>query len=235
MFVIPCKYFDNNPLIFKCLDSIRKFHQDPIVVVDNGSDNLDYLNMVSERYKNVFTEKNEISGYEFGALSIAYEKYDFKEYFLMHDSMFLNSNIDHVKNKEVLSTRYFNSWNGIGGTNLVSSNGMLSYRYGYDNQQQMNIVHSWNNNTINKNIPYSFEGVFGSSFYSKREVLDLFKKDKLFEYIPRNKLESQAMERFLGIILKLYDLNHYSDSLMGEHHNNTYESKYITKLIVSRQ
>lgn len=235
MFVIPCKYFENNPLIFKCLDSIRRFHKDPIVVVDNGSDNLNYLNIIAEKYENIFIEKNKISGYEFGALAIAYQKYDFKDYFLMHDSMFLNSNIDHIKKEDVVSTRYFNSWNGVGGTNIVLNNGMLSYRYGYDNPEQMDVVNFWNKNTINKNVPYFYEGVFGSSFYSKKEVLDLFKKDKLFECIPRNKLESQAMERFLGIVLKLYDLKHHNESLMGEHHTTPYESKYITKLIVSRQ
>lgn len=235
MFVIPCKYFENNPLIFKCLDSIRKFHEDPIVVVDNGSDNISYLDIINEKYKNVFIEKNNISGYEFGALSVVYEKYDFKDYFLMHDSMFLNSNINHVKSEDVISIKYFNSWNGIGGTNIVLEKTELSYRYGYDNQQQMNIVHSWVNNTLKKPVPFIFEGVFGSCFYSKKEILDLFKKDNLFNCIPRNKLESQAMERFLGIVFKMYGLNHYSNSLMGEYHVSPNESKYITKLITYRQ
>ena len=234
MFIIPSK-FKSDALINRCISSIRNFHEEPIVVVDNGSDNQEYLERIQKNYPNIFIERNEVSQYEFGALVTAFEKYEFDNYFLMHDSMFLNHNVSHIKNVDLLSIRYFNSWNGVIGANIVLQNGNVSYRYGFDNHTQMSIAHNWVKDTINHPIPYVFEGVFGSSFCCKKEILTRMKNDKVFNCIPKNKLESQAMERFLGIYFKIYGLNHSQFSLMGEHHSNPYVTKYITKEIVSRQ
>ena len=38
IFAIPCKYSDDNPFIYNCIDSIRKYHNDKIVgEVTSGS------------------------------------------------------------------------------------------------------------------------------------------------------------------------------------------------------
>ena len=53
IFAIPCKYSDENPFIYRCLDSIRKHYDDKIVVVDSNSDDKSYLDTIKDNYHNV--------------------------------------------------------------------------------------------------------------------------------------------------------------------------------------
>lgn len=233
MFVIPCKFQQQKPVIFDCVKSIRLYNKETIVIVDSNSDDISYGIQLSKTYNDVIFENTKNINYEIGALKIVFEKYNFSNYFLLHDSMIVHDNLSHIKNYEAISVRYFNSWDGIGGINLFSShNNVMQYRYGFDNEEQKNIVYNWNKN--NK-IPYSYNGVFGSSFCAKKEIIQKLNDENLFECLPKNKLESQAMERHLGILFNKINIDHYSHSLMGEHHTNPFNSKYITKIIMGRQ
>ena len=233
MFVIPCKFEKERPVIFDCVKNIRLHNKETIVIVDSNSGDTSYGLYLTNTYDNVIFENAKNINYEIGALKIVFEKYNFNNYFLLHDSMIVNCNISHIKEYDAISVRYFNSWNGVGGVNMISSNNNnMQYRYGFDNEQQKNIVYNWNKD---KQIPYCFNGVFGSSFCAKKEILEKLNYENLFECLPKNKLESQAMERHLGILLNKINIDHFSNSLMGEHHTNPFNSKYINKIIMGRQ
>jgi len=232
MFIIPCKFDKQKPIIYECLNNLRKYHDEPVVIIDSDSSDTTYGAELKNSFKDVFFETLNNRNYEIGALKIAFQKYDFSDFFLIHDSMFINKNISHIKSNSVVSVRYFNSWDGVGGVNMFS-NFNQTYRYGYDNEEQKNIVHKWNN--LKHKIPYVFNGVFGSSFYAKKEIIQQLSNEGLFDCLPTSKLESQAMERYLGILFNKLNIDHFSNSLMGEHHTVSFSSNYITKIIMGRQ
>lgn len=235
MFVIPCKFERSRPVIFDCVRSIRLFHNDPIVIVDSDSNEKHYGHQLSDSYSSVFFEDCKNINYELGALSHVYKKFSFPYYYLLHDSMMLQSNIDHLKQFELTTTRFFYSWNGVLGSNFVDENMNSKYRYGFDNQQQKTIAESWNMNAANIELPYLFDGVFGSSFFSKKETLDFLVGNGLFNSLPTSKLESQAMERYLGMFFTHFKFDFTKNSLLGEHHISPFESRFIKKLIMGRQ
>ena len=236
MFILPCKFDKTRPIIFSCVEAIRKYHNDPIVIVDSDSDETQYGEQLQHNYKDVFFEKSKNKNYELGALNVAVEKYDFNYYYLMHDSMLLKSNIDHIKEHNLVSTRYFYSWNGVRGSVFGNLNtGVRAYHYGFDSESSRQTAISWNKNNLNINFPPIFNGVFGSSFYADKNTLNTLIENGIFKSLPNDKLESQTMERYLGILFNHLGFDHSKYSLLGEYHITPPVSQYIEKVTMGRQ
>ena len=97
MFVIPCKFEKERPVIFDCVKNIRLHNKETIVIVDSNSGDTSYGLYLTNTYDNVIFENAKNINYEIGALKIVFEKYNFNNYFLLHDSMIVNCNISHIK------------------------------------------------------------------------------------------------------------------------------------------
>ena len=234
IFVVPCRYDPTRPTILDCVQSIRKYHpDDSIVVVDSDSPDKSYFNDIKD-ITNLTIEDCANKNYIYGALWKAYERHDSDYYYLFHDSMFLKSNVSFLKDKEIGSTRYFRSWNGVGG--IIQSNNLYGhsnggvYRYGCDNQVQK----EWFNNRYNSKRTF-FNGLFGSSFVGSKSVLDFMIKNEMQKILPTCKNECQAMERLLGSFFTDNSLNFWENCLLGEHHDNPFENKHLKKELLARK
>lgn len=229
MFVIPCKFNQNKPFIFECVDSIKKFHpSEKIIVVDSESEDKSYFCKIENDNVTILDIKNK--NYVIGAFWSAVDKYEDNDVYLLHDSMILKNNISFLKDSDVSSIRYFRSWHGVGG---IISNG--KYHYGYDTEQQLLwSMECFKKKNINIKTSY-FNGVFGSAFYCKKNVINNLKSLNFNLILPENKWQDQAMERNLGIIFQHMNYDHTIRNILGEHHENPYENEYIKKIISGRQ
>lgn len=229
MFVIPCKFNQNKPFIYECVDSIKKHHPlEKIVVVDSDSEDKSYFSKIEN--DNVFIMDVKNKNYVIGAFWLAVDKYQDDDIYLLHDSMILKNNISFMAESDVSSIRYFRSWFGVGGLHL---NG--KYHYGYDTEQQLLwSMDNFKKNNLNFKISY-FNGVFGSSFFCKRKVVDELKELNFNKILPENKWQDQAMERNLGIVFSSINHDHVLKNILGEHHESAYENEYIRKIISGRQ
>jgi len=110
MFIIPCKFDKNKPVIYECIQNIRKFHNEQIVIVDSKSDNKDYFD-IRLKYQNIIIEDIENTNYVEGALWHVFNKFDWPHYCLLHDSAMIQKNLDKYKINGVTSIGYFtDSW-----------------------------------------------------------------------------------------------------------------------------
>ena len=88
IFVIPCYFNIENPVIFNCINSIQKFHPNSnIVVIDSGSSDKSYFSFLKE--KNVTIEDVNNRNYDTGAYWYAFKKYKNKYslFYFIHDSV----------------------------------------------------------------------------------------------------------------------------------------------------
>lgn len=234
MFVVPCKYDRRKPLVVKCVKRIRRFHPDDlIVVVDSDSEDKSYFRRI-EKLTNAVVLDAGNRHYAVGALWTALEQYEDSFVYLLQDSMILKRNVSFVENGEVASLRFFRSWFGVGGitTDDPKPN---SFRLGYDTQQQLD----WSLERFQeigfRFRPHFFNGVFGSSFAAKSHVLRRMKELGLDRVLPCNKWQDQAMERNVGLFLHSMGFDPAESSVMGAHHENPMEDKYLKKVLAGRQ
>ena len=200
MFIIPCK-FDSNSLILECIQSIQKFYpNEKIVVVDSCSDDKSYFEYVKPEVYDII-EGN--ANYEIGAYLMAYNKYSNEEkYFCIHDSLIMTGKInDFDLNKLLITVQWFNGF--------------------WDDEAQRQFAE----NVIGKTLANSrFIGCFGSIMICDNIVLNKLQHFLKPQYLPKNKKESCAFERILGILLgNVLGLN-MTNSLQGQH--ITIEHKY---------
>jgi hypothetical protein len=89
MFIIPCKYKNNSPII-DCVNSILKFHPDDyIVIVDSYSDDTSYFDLIP-KIPNVKILNVKNNNYEIGALWKTYEQYPNESvYVLIQDTVII--------------------------------------------------------------------------------------------------------------------------------------------------
>ena len=93
MFVIPCKYNPQAPFIINCVDSIRKYTNESITIVDSCSSDQSYISFLQKNYNNIHIIRNN-SNYATGALWKAYELFPNKNHYtLIHDSTEITSTI----------------------------------------------------------------------------------------------------------------------------------------------
>lgn len=229
MFVIPCKFNQNNPTIYECIDSIKKFHPfEKIVVVDSDSEDKSYFSKIENNNVTILDLKNK--NYVIGAFWLAVDNFEKEDVYLLHDSMILKDNLSIISQSDVCSIRYFRSWYGVGG---IFPNG--KYHYGYDTEQQLLwSMDCFKKNNLNIKTSY-FNGVFGSSFYCKNKIINNLRNLNFNRILPENKWQDQAMERNLGIIFHQIGCDHAINSILGEHHENPYENKYLKKILSGRQ
>ena len=92
MFVVPCKFDPKRPVIFECIENIQAHHADPdILVIDSDSPDKSYLNWCRRRGCVVADIANH--GYATGAWAYAVRNYPDDFYYLMFDSVSVQSNL----------------------------------------------------------------------------------------------------------------------------------------------
>jgi hypothetical protein len=221
MFIIPCKFDKNNPIIFSCIDAIKRYHpDDEICVIDSNSSDTGYKNDLD---KNVIFYDVKNNFYVLEAYNIAYQdNRDKKFFYCIHDSLILQSNISFVENSNLTTIRWWNSPPVQFGSNEDGSD--LSI---WANEQLVTY--------LGYPIPSVYKGVFGPMFLCSYKVLEALERSGIFNIKPKNKYELCAMERIIGIVLTElgYDV---TNSLQGEGGElfDIYDETYVKKIHLER-
>lgn len=199
MIVIPCKYVDVD-YITPLVKSIRESgNNDMICVVDSDSTDKTYFSKIQPY--NVIIEDISNRNYIDGAVWHCYTKYkDIDYFYFLHDSMIVNENLEPIKRN------YF-----------------TAFCYGeiihWDSETQKNYcidsINSLGYSVTEKdfeNIP----GLFGITFFCKREVLDELWDLGLHKILPSNKEQMCGSERIwpyflwkIGIDVRISNLRNF--------------------------
>lgn len=177
---------ENELLLIKCLEQLRKLYpKNKIVAVNNSSVKINWILNCKNLNIEVLHNNSPIFRYEMGAYKLIIEKYKAKKYILMQGNIFLNEKIDHYitnqNNKpEVCAFKLSNDsyiWSLQG---VMFTNDLL--------------------NKININIFDHPPGVF---YFCSLVCNDLFLNkmisDKLFDIECNTKNHSCAFERILSV------------------------------------
>lgn len=198
MFVISCKFDRSNPIIYQCLDAIKKHMPNEIVGIALARGEIpDFTN-----YPNVRVLTYENDNYCEGALWRAYNQFPKEDFFYwIHDSLIIQDNLEYLKSSDLTTVRYFYP------PKFDNTFGFGSY----DNL-------AWGKNrlltTCNLQIT-DYIGVFGPMFMVKRIVLEQVEKLRFNLVLPTNKNEAVSMERLWGIIFS-YLRKDVKNSIQGE-------------------
>jgi Ni,Fe-hydrogenase maturation factor len=197
MFVIPCKYTNQSPIL-ECVKSINFFHPDEkIVVVDSNSEDVEYINKIKKINNVIVLDKKNLN-YEIGALWIAYNNFPKEHcYVLIHDSVILKQSLnDFMENDETYNFLYFNE-------TIFNSE-----------ENYLRKVLSKTDYVVPTNI---LIGCFGSMMVIKNKtILNMYSKKLPYYLLPTNKFESQICERILGLCLSLEGVNMVENSIEGD-------------------
>jgi len=184
MFIIPCKYLLHQSSIIECINSIKKFHPNElIIVVDSNSDDTSYFDLIINIPGVVLAKKRNLN-YVIGALWIAYEEYPNEScYVLIHDSIIIKQSLDEFLNDDKsYSFTYFEESNYHGKIELEIINRFINPNYTFDGNHAI--------------------GIFGSTCILKQNIIKKFIKNNLHQtFLPIDKIECQTAERALGICL----------------------------------
>jgi hypothetical protein len=204
LFVIPCKYSDSVPFIYNCLDSIRKYHDDKIVVVDSDSPNRNYLNVLQKKYFNLEILDIKNQNFMTGAIWSAYKEYNYENYYFLHDSTELLGNLSEYEKYKVapILTKHIS---------LVSRNlhwarikGKRSPRWAVEKLKNTSIEFD----------DEDFNIIVGPMFMAQRLVLDRLKSMDFDKILPTCKTEMEMMERVWGIAFKHLGLKFGSNIML---------------------
>lgn len=192
MFIIPCKFKQDNPVIYRCIESINKFSPtSTILLVDSDSDDKSYLARC-KTYKNVCVSDIKNNGYVEGALWHAYSSFrSEKWYFIIHDSVYLTQCLDEYFNRDFVCAYYFKDYAYLDVQCWSDSNDMYRVKWAYEELLHTNYFDF---------IQGDIYGVLGSIFLASRNTLDFLKSKNVDSIIPKNKKELEAMERVWGMI-----------------------------------
>lgn len=181
MFVICSHYNEKYNPVKDCVESIRKFHNfDKIMVVDTGSENLDYLNLIKDYNVDI-----RISGpnYELGAWKECFRNCEDSEYVCIQDSVRLLKKFE-FDNKKLNSYHVFNYAMQNLGFETVRE--YLSQIYNYYNM-----------------FPRHDIGITGSMIMINNEIKELLLKNKMFEtFTPKSKIDSEISERLISCVFE---------------------------------
>ena len=219
MFIIPCKYTKDSPLI-ECVTSIIKFHPNvKILIVDSNSEDMSYVNELPKLENILFLGGN--SNYEIGALSLAYEEYPNESFYsLIHDSLILKKEItSFLYNEESYNFLYFNEV-------LIGS----AYEF---LKSVLNLTEYKSNAKL--------IGSVGSMCILKKDVIKNFHDKGLLKALkPNNKWDSNISERIVGLCLTQEGVDMRKNSIGGDYlsivdkvHNNGLE--FFQKKFIKRQ
>lgn len=94
------KNYFNSVLICKCVENwIQTYNEANIVLIDNNSLNKEYINMLINKYENLYIIENlsEKFKYEYGAYKLGIEFIDAPYYFFLQCTTYFNKKIDYKK------------------------------------------------------------------------------------------------------------------------------------------
>ena len=232
LFVLPCRFDPDFPIIFEAVERIRKFHpQDDILVVDSDSSDVGYADVLKNNGVKVALIKNK--NYDSGAYWWAYKhfcsEYDF--FFFLHDSLLLKKNIEQFAKKGFFSVGYFYHHAGVGNIYsykkplveyiwselLRKIKGIKSKAtfFGFDNKYQFEWVKA-RFAEQNISLPDRFVSLFGPMMGIKTSLLKELDQLGLSKIQPESKIEQQAMERVWGVFLGLLGQDLVSNSIRGD-------------------
>jgi len=216
MFIIPCKFDKNYPIVFQCIESIIKFHpNEKIVLVDSSSSDKSYFKDIDSSVQ-IFDVDNK--NYALEAYNIGYNNNPHEDfYFCIHDSLVLNGNIDFVKNNDLTTIRWWDSPPTPMGRD--------------ENDQDLSV---WADEQLKKHmgfeLPHYYKGVFGPMMLASNKTMQDLTQSGLFNILPINKFQSCATERLLGIALGRlgYDVTNSLQGPMSDFYG-LYDEKYVKK------
>lgn len=197
MFILPSKYTEKSPL-FKCVDRIKNFHpNEKILIIDSNSYDKSHFSKL-EKIDDVEIYDAKNVHYEIGALWYVYENKlneGDENFYLMHDSMLLNRNLDLMKNFEFCAFTHHKPCDG-GMQNYFKQNIPTKSEY--------------------KVMTSSYFMVFGSCFFSKKSFLDKLYKKGANNILPTDKFGSGCMERIIGQLATQEGINVANNSLIPQ-------------------
>tara|TARA_Y100000593_G_scaffold74585_1_gene137360 strand:- start:434 stop:1216 length:783 start_codon:yes stop_codon:yes gene_type:complete len=194
VFVIPCKYSDTRPFIYNCIQSIRKYHDDTIIVVDSDSDDKSYFDVLKNGFEDVIIEDIANKNYMTGAVWYAYEKYKAKNYYFLHDSTELLGNISEYDEYDV--------------TPVIISNSVDRWKWPKIDKSGTEVRNpDWSKSKVEEhtNLKFKlsdFRVIVGPMFLCKVDVLKKLKEIGFDKILPENKSGMEHMERLFGLVFE---------------------------------
>lgn len=220
MFVIPCKFEKDKPIIFECVERIKTFHpNDKILIVDSCSDDKSYYSM-----SGVIIADIENLNYGTNAFYYAYKNFPEEKFFYcIYDSLLLNQSLKEFNQKPLTVIRHFKS----PPTEIGFDENGISLAEWASLQMKLN---------MNLNIPATYTGVMGPMFFGNRTVFSNLEEIGFFNILPKNKYQLCAMERILGITLEHIGYDIIGNSIQGEMFDffGNYENTYVEKVNMAR-
>ena len=225
MFIIPSKYVPDVSPLFKCVESITKFHPtEKIIVVDSYSDDDSYLKDF-EKYDNVIVSKYKNKHYECGALYYAYKEFPNEQFYaLIQDSIILKTNWGEFIHDDIT---YNLMW-------FQEAGPFLEPQFNYLKEVLEKTDYLPHENTGHK-------GTYGMLGVYKKDVIETFINKGLLEVLlPIDKFGSQMTERIAGICLTQDGQDIVTNSIEGDFLSkvsqlNNHELKYFKKFYMGRQ
>lgn len=212
MFVIPCRFDPERPIIFDCVNRIRAHHPDSrIVVVDSDSPDTSYLHDLDCE-----TIDAQNRHYGPGAFKLAVDANpDVEFFYLFFDSLLVNDNLDDLRGFDLTTVRWIPhpptgwGWNDDTGEPLD----------GWAKARKVR-------------IPEQFDGVLGPMIAARRWVIE---EADLFRILPTNRFEQCALERCWGIWLAEAGVD-VRRSLQGEMRgfHDAYDETRVAKVTLAR-
>jgi hypothetical protein len=213
MFVIACKFDKNRPIIFECVESIKRHLPNAaICVVDSASEDKGYFNDL-DSFIHILDADNRFFAME--AYRIAYREFPNEKFFYnIHDSLIIENDISFVEIEDLRTIRWWSyppvemGWDTDGRNISEWANEQMIEHLGYG-------------------VPSEYKGIFGPMFMCKREVMDNLHNTGIFNILPTTKNHSCATERICGIVLgKLgYNVENSFQGYGGEIYDSYDETK----------
>jgi len=222
LWVIPCLFDPDRPVVFECIRAIQRYHTDPkILIVDSGSPDRSYLEFCIRLGCKTAPINNKL--YSFGAHAWAIRHYgEVPYFFLIMDSLIVQSNCDHLREQPVTTLRHWpNSMHGWGW----DSNGVPLEEWGGEQLDRMGVP-----------MPSEYVGTMGPVLFAQREVIDKLDFELGYWFCQTDdKYKLCAMERVQGIVLAHLGYDP-SNSLQGIHtrHEADYPEGVVRKINMAR-
>jgi len=188
--VSKCDSNEHKTDLFCCINSIQKFHpNDKIVVVDSCSSDKSHFSDLE--MKNVVICDISNKNYEAGAMWHVYKNFHDEKYVFLQDSMYLTESIGEYENLDFKPINFCDGWEHTTYLHKEWVREKLNTtKYGY--------------------MDNGFKMIQFNSFLISRNVLDILNQNGVSNILPTNKIQSESMERLLGIVFtheNLTDVN----------------------------
>jgi hypothetical protein len=220
MFVIPCKFEKTNPIIYQCVERIKKFHpNERILIVDSNSSDKSYYSISNVTIADISNENYGTNAFYYAFKNFPEEKF----FYCIYDSLLLNNSLESFKKNSLTVVRHFYS----PPTDIGFDENGISLNY-------------WANDQMSKNmgfeLPGSYTGVMGPMLLCKRNVISNLEELGFFNILPENKYQLCAMERIIGCALEKLGYKISENSIQGEMIDffGNYDSTFVEKVNVAR-